>query len=172
MIPEFKFAVRDDLGDEFLPKQSDPEATGWDVRCAEPNGIKIQPLEYVKIRLGFRTFSPSGWWFELRPRSSSHAKKNLHSLYGVIDQTYENELIFSCQYIPDNPYDLYDEGDAFYKLLKNKSLPIDFGERIGQIIPVKRNVMKVTKVSNEEFDRLCLNRSSERKGGLGSTGDN
>ena len=164
MTPVFKFAVRADIqedSEQFLPTKSDPEATGFDVRCAEPFGlvpgeILLLPFQFAKIRLGFRAFSPPGWWFELRPRSSSHANKNLHCLYGVIDETYENELIFSCQYLPPD--------------LKS-SLKIKFGERIGQIIPVKRQEMAVERVTNEEFDELCKQRDSKRKGGLGSTGD-
>lgn len=176
MIPVFRFAVRTDLeskedSDQFLPTKSDPEATGYDVRCAEPGGIKVLPLEFVKIRLGFRTFSPPGWWFELRPRSSSHVKKNLHCLYGVIDETYENELIFSCQYLPEIPFTIFNQGDGFNTLMKTLPLDIEYGERIGQIVPVKRQEMSVERVTNTEFDELCKKRASQRKGGLGSTGD-
>lgn len=163
MVPVYRFAVREDLyqeEDQFLPTRSDPEATGFDVRCAEEKGVILKPFDFAKIRLGFRAFSPPGWWFELRPRSSSHAKKNLHCLYGVIDETYENEVIFSCQYLPPNPTN----GEL-------KELKITFGERIGQIVPVKRQDMLVEKVTNEQFDLLCKQRDSQRKGGLGSTGD-
>jgi len=168
MTPVYRFAVRADLyqeEDQFLPTKSDPEATGFDVRCAEPEGVTITPFQYSKIRLGFRAFPPEGWWFELRPRSSSHAKKNLHCLYGVIDETYENELIFSCQYLPEKP--LIDP----ISMSVPPPLKIGFGERIGQIIPVKRQEMVVQKVTNEDFDELCKKRNAQRNGGLGSTGD-
>ncbi len=163
-IPTFKFAIRKNLetnenSDQFLPTRSDPEATGWDVRCAEPNGVLLRPSEYAKIRLGFRTFPPKGWWFELKPRSSTHAKKHLHCLYGTIDETFDLELLFSCQYLPENP-----------SILTNP-IEIEYGEKIGQIIPVKRQEMNVQRVTNEEFDKLCLYRNAQRKGGFGSTGD-
>ena len=157
-VPNFKFAVKKGLEDDFVPCQSDPEATGWDVRCAVPDGVTLYPFGHIAIPLGFRMFAPPGWWLELRPRSSSHAKKHLHCLYGVIDETYENELLFSCQFIPPG-------------IQSGQPLTILYGERIGQVVPVKRKTMNVEKISNEEFDRLCLQRSATRKGGLGSTGD-
>ena len=73
----------------FLPTKAvnDPSATGWDVRACfeDKKSITIKPFEYIKIPLGFRGFCPEGYWYELRPRSSTHAKKHLNSLYGVID---------------------------------------------------------------------------------------
>ena len=103
-IPSFKFALRDGIENDkqFLPVKAESKATGWDVRAAMPDKVPlvIYPFEHVKIPLGFRTFCPEGWWFELKPRSSTFAKKNLHSLYGTIDETYEGQLIFACQYIP------------------------------------------------------------------------
>jgi len=176
IIPEFKFALREDLKDrpEFLPTQADPEATGWDVRCAEPGGIRITNGDYFKIRLGFRMFAPPGWWLELRARSSTFAKKKLHSLYGVIDETYENEVLFGCQYCAEHhiPGIRDHNGTTIYRpALSDCSLRVDFGERIGQIVPVRRQVMTVEGISNEEFDRLADQRSAERQGGFGSTGE-
>lgn len=85
-IPTFKFALREDLKDnkEFLPTLAEPKATGYDVRAALEKSdavLNIEPFAYVKIPLGFRAFCPEGWWYELKPRSSTFGKKNLHSLY-------------------------------------------------------------------------------------------
>ena len=173
--PIFKFAVREDLKDvesQFIPKQAEEFATGWDVRAAfkDRKNITLSPTEKAKIPLGFRAFCPSGWWYELKPRSSSFAKKSLHCLYGTIDETYENELVFACQYIPqiDNLYNYsYDETNC---------LKIDFGDAIGQIIPVKRKEIIVKTVSNEELDKLFEDRkrqinTTRGTGGFGSTGD-
>ena len=159
-IPEFKFALREDLQDklEFLPTKTESKATGWDVRCAEIGDIRLAPFQVAKIDLGFRAFCPSGWWFELRPRSSAFTKKRLHALYGVIDEGYENTLIFACQFLPPPEF--------------KGSIVIKHGDRIGQIIPVRRQEMKVTAVSNEEFERLCVERGGVRgTGGFGSSGD-
>lgn len=166
--PIFKFALREDLKDrpEFLPTRADPEATGWDVRCAEPDGITIPNGGYFKIRLGFRMFAPSGWWLELRARSSTFVKKKLHSLYGVIDETFEHEVLFGCQYCSGRRSCL-----PRHYFCDNDSLRVDFGERIGQIVPVRRQEMTVEEISNEKFDELAKKRSAVRSGGFGSSGE-
>ena len=163
-MPIFKFAVREDLFDVenlFLPSRAEPFASGWDVAAAfkDRKSIFLRTGQYIKIPLGIRGFLPAGWWYELKPRSSSFAKKNLHALYGTIDNTFENELVFAAQYIPDSTVSLGGE------------LEIKFGEKIGQIIPVKLQEMKVEKISNEEYNRLCQNRNGVRGvGGFGSSG--
>jgi len=171
--PEFKFALRKDLEahPEFLPTRATDTDTGWDVRCAERNGNIISPFQYAKIRLGFRVFSPPGWWLELRPRSSSHAKKHLNCLYGVLDEGWQGECMLSAQYLP--PLDLLQDNSYGFVGFDNDEprLKIDFCDKIGQLIPVKRKEMLVTEVSNEEYDRLCKERGGKRgEGGFGSTG--
>jgi dUTP pyrophosphatase len=153
-LPTFKFAIKEGLSDIYLPTRGSERASGWDVRSTDR--LLIRAGEFVKISLGFRLFCPPGWWMELRPRSSSFAKKNLHALYGVIDEDYEGQLVFACQYIPDKQI--------------IAPLEIQEGEAIGQIIPVRRQEMIVEKVSNEEYEKLCKERNASRgAGGFGST---
>lgn len=164
--PIFKFAIREDLTDvaeNFLPKRGEPFATGWDVCAAQPDrkDLIIRPKEYFKIPLGFRSFIPEGWWFQLYPRSSSFTKKNMHALIGIIDEHYPNEAIFAGQYLPT-------QFESIYTIEEN-NLIIKFGDPIGQIIPVKRVEMIVENLSNNEFDELCKNRKAIRQGGFGST---
>lgn len=154
--PTFKFALKEGLSDLYLPTRGTEKATGWDVRSVDR--MVIQAGEYAKIPLGFRVFSPPGWWLELRPRSSSFAKKKLHALYGVIDEDYEGQCVFACQYLPE-------KSDV------PGYLTIQEGEAIGQIIPVRREEMRVEKVTNEEYEKLCKERNASRgEGGFGSTG--
>ena len=95
--PEFFFtSFRED--DTYIPSKAHENDTGWDVKACEDYVIK--PFETAKIRLGIRCFAPEGWWLELRPRSSTMAKKNLHCLYGVIDSGYEGEIILAATWIP------------------------------------------------------------------------
>jgi dUTPase len=163
-IPTFRFAITSAThinepgkGSDFVPTRGTDRATGWDVRCANRQMI-IRPGQHVKIPLGFRVFAPPGWWLELRPRSSTFAKKNLHSLYGVIDEDYEGQCLFACQYIPD----ISSMGN---------DLVLEFGEAIGQVIPVKRQEMIVKEIYNDEYEKLCEERNAARKtGGFGSTG--
>lgn len=156
MKPVYKFAVRKDLVEkDFLPKRATARSTGWDVFAAEE--FIIRPGEYVKIPLGFRVISPNGWWLKLVPRSSSFVKKNLHCLYGTIDEDYRGYMFFCAQYMPD----VRDLG---------KSLKIEVGEAVGQLIPVELNDMVVDGITNENFDALCEVEKNDRKtGGFGST---
>lgn len=159
--PIFKFALRKDLQDDvmFLPTRSEPNATGWDVRAAmeDRQPLVVKPGQYIKIPLGFRAFVQEGWWYEIKPRSSSFAKKHLHALYGTIDQDFENEAVWAAQY-------LCDAGNIV-------DLTINFGDAIAQIIPVKRKEMVVESISNDEYDKLCKERNGVRKtAGWGSSG--
>jgi len=171
--PTFQFALRSDiediclslpkdnkiLPDDFLPCQADPEATGYDVRCAAKEGVYYKAGGYMKIPLGIRVYAPTGWWLDLAPRSSTFMKKHIHPLYGKIDETFEHEILFVCQYIP--PSDSFESGEFKH---------IEFGERIAQLIPVRREVMIVRSTSNNELEKLYNGRNSSRIGGLGSSG--
>jgi dUTPase len=172
LVPTFKLALTDEVisasknKDQdphlFLPTQAEPLASGWDVRCADPDGIDLKPGCYLKVPLGFRVFSPSGWWLRLVPRSSTFIKKHIHALYGTIDEAYEGQVFFCGQYLPD----------ADQIMNCNRLKRIEFGDRIGQIIPARRENMTVEVVSNDDFAKLSAQRDSSRKdGGLGSSGD-
>ena len=181
MIPQFKFALREDLKDhkEFLPTRGEPKASGWDVRATED--LIIKPFEYAKIKLGFRALCPDGWWFELRPRSSTFAKKSLHALYGVVDETYEGEIIFACQYIPtadyynwatpSTPHTIsYPGVKKWEQYCLNNRLEIKRGDAIGQIIPIERREMVVIEATNAELDADFAARNAVRGAdGFGST---
>lgn len=163
ITPTYSFALREDLKNEkqFLPFRAEPKATGWDVRAAQEDReqIILHPFQKKLLPLGFRAFCPEGWWFEARPRSSTFAKKHLHCLYGVVDQTYEGQCFLSLQYLPENTLSSVPD-----------NLVINFGDPIAQIIPVRRQEMQVLEKSNEEYDLLCKNRGGERgAGGFGST---
>jgi dUTPase len=142
------------------------------VRAAED--VILRPTMLVKIPLGIRCFAPEGWWLEIRPRSSTFAKKELSSLYGVVDESYEGEIMFACQWLPDI-YKIPPEvrgsvySDSYQYSCQH--LSIKKGDRIAQIVPVKRQEMTVVYASNELFDEMCQKRGLERgAGGFGSTG--
>jgi dUTPase len=161
-VPEYRFALREDIKDDlrFLPTRGEETATGWDVRACFPDKkeLVIRDGQYVKIPLGFRAYCPEDWWLKIAPRSSSFVKKSLQALYGVIDETFEGEMQFCAKFDPD----LRSLG---------QDLVIKHGDAIGQLIPVKRQEMKVSSVSNEEYDELCKVRNSVRgANGFGSTG--
>lgn len=155
-VPNFKFALREDLKDnkEFLPVRATSKSAGWDVACAFENhkSYTVYPGEYLKIPLGLRCIPPEGYWLECRPRSSSFAKKKLHALYGVCDEDYRGALYFCSKYDGNEP------------------LILEFGEKIGQIIPYKMQDMSVSEITNVCFDDFCAKETNDRKdGGFGSS---
>jgi dUTP pyrophosphatase len=159
MDPVFKFALRQDLDISFIPTLATPMATGWDVKAAQEDRkpIILYPGQMVKIPLGFKTFCPDNFWLELRPRSSSFAKKNLHCLYGVIDEDFFGLTFLAAHYIPDINKD-------------QRKLIIEFGEAIGQIIPKRRQNMVVEQISNEEYNELIKSKPTNRGiAGFGTT---
>lgn len=177
-IPTFKFALREDLKNDisFLPTRGEPKASGWDVRVALPPGqteLIVKPMEYIKVSLGFRAFCPDGWWLALKPRSSSFTKKKLHALYGVVDETYEGDMIFAAQYtVPERTAEVFN--NVFNRInirdIPYPNLVLTHGEALGQLIPVRRQEMIVEAISNEDYDQHCKLRASTRgAGGFGST---
>lgn len=146
---------------DFLPKRTRVKDTGYDVRCADPNGILLEPLKYFKIPLGIRMFAPENWWAEIRPRSSIFMNDRIHALYGVVDQCYENILTFAGVYIPD-------KNDT---IAANRSILIPFGKRIAQLIPVFRREMLVSEIDDTQYAEQCAIRNDSRGiGGYGSSG--
>lgn len=159
-MPVFKFALREDLeGDNrFLPTKAEPLATGFDVKAAmyDRKDLIIKPFQMVKIPLGFRALCPKGWWYALHPRSSFFMKKYMHSLIGIIDEAFPLETCLVSQYFP-NSNEI------------TRDLVIKFGDPIAQIIPIRREEMSVTSISNKEIDEEYKNRGAIRTGGFGST---
>jgi len=170
IVPEFKFALTDDLieackesdlePEDFLPTKAENRATGWDVRCSVLGGVNMKQEQYLKVPLGIHMLAPEGWWLKLKPRSSSFTKRYLHALYGTIDETYPGELIFACQYQPCNSL----------IISSGKPQRIEFGDRIAQVIPIKRQEMMVSTTTLEELKKEHSRRNSERKSGFGSSG--
>ena len=152
-IPTFYFALREDIAKqfEFLPHRSTSKATGYDVRAANPDrkDIVLRAGHYFKIHLGFRYLPPEGWYFQLHPRSSTFAKKQMHCLIGIVDEDWEGETCFVGQYMPD------------ISSLGN-DLTIKFGDPIGQIIPVKRELMEVLGITNKQIDEKYRERGFSR----------
>lgn len=186
--PNFLFALREDLRDDkrFLPTRATETDTGYDVRAAQFDRLPIvlRPFQKVMIPLGVRAFCPSGWWYKLVPRSSTFGKKSLHALYGTIDEAFGNEIVFAAQYIPE--LGLKTEGYipdqepssndfeevsflAYETTFVAPNLTINFGDALGQLIPVRRQEMNVEEASNEKLDELLKQRNAKRTGGFGSS---
>lgn len=161
--PVFRFAIREDLqdvADLIMPRKAESGSAGYDVRCAQKDRkpIILRSGQYARIDLGFRVIPAPGYWLDLRPRSSTFAKKSLHYLIGTLDFSWRGQCAYACQYIPDISS-------------LGKDLRLEFGDAIGQIIPVKMQEMMTTNISNEDFDEFCKNEVNARgANGWGSTG--
>lgn len=158
---KFYFCIDDGLDESFLPTKAEPLSTGYDVKAAQ--NYEFNPFDKHKISLGIKAFIPTGWWLELRPRSSTFGKKDLSCLYGVIDQSYEGDILLACQYIPPGICEKIIDSDQ-------EPLKISKGEAIGQLVPVRRQEMDIQSVSKEEFETMCADRGAKRgAGGFGSS---
>lgn len=155
-IPNYIFALREDLklNKEFLPKQAELDATGYDVRCASKEKVVLYNGQMFKIPLGFRVYCPDGWWLELNPRSSTFIKRELITLTGIIDQCFPGEVHIVGKFFSN----------------EKEFIEIEVGDLIGQLIPVKLQKMNVNETTNENIEELFKNRNSVRKDGFGSTG--
>lgn len=158
----------------YLPERCEDLSTGYDVRNAGPD-IELVPFQKALIPLGFRAFIPEGWYFELYPRSSTFHKKSIHSLYGVIDESFENYWFFACQYIPEIKLHRDDFGNLLwnhYISSSADSIQIAHGDRIAQIILRKRYSFDPFEVSNDDYLEVVKQRGAKRGiGGFGSTGE-
>ena len=167
MIPEFKFALFEGFTDpQLLPTRANDLDAGWDVRCATLT--RISRYKTVLIPLGIKVICPEGWWLELKPRSSTHFKKHLHCLNGVIDNGYEGHIQLCSTYISQHEDDFFIRGG---EKIYEDSLDIEAGERIAQLIPRRLEQMYASLVSEDEFSKLSLERKNSRgAGGFGSSG--
>ncbi len=161
MKANFKFVLTESLKKQcvdhntdpktFLPAKAEPSATGYDVKSAVT--IDLVPGELFKIPLGIKSLCPRGWCLELHPRSSSFMKKDMVCLVGQIDQDFNHEIHLVGRYFGKT------------------SIQIEFGERVGQLIPRKITEMETVEVSEEQYNIALKQRGSVRNGGIGSTGN-
>lgn len=168
----FTLEGKEIMVEDFVPTRAREKDTGYDCRCAETNeifvngeyitGMELYPGCYFKMNLGFRMFAPNGWWLSLAPRSGTFLKKYIHALYGVIDETFENQMCFVGQFMP-NACDLIDSSKRYI---------IPFGYRIAQVIVVPRYDQNVSIISNDEIDKRYKDRNDPRgTGGFNSSGN-
>lgn len=154
-VPKFHFALVEGFSDTLLlPSRATELDSGWDVKCAADT--IISSLATKLIPLGIKVICPPGWWLELKPRSSTHFKKHLHCLNGVIDNGYEGHIQLCATFVTSSGAD---------------QLFIPAGEKIAQLIPRRLEEMSVDLVSEEEFLELSKSRENNRRAnGFGSTG--
>lgn len=130
-----------------LPQYATPLSAGMDVRAANEQPIKIDPLQRAIVPTGLFLEIPAGYEVQVRPRSGLAAKKGITVLNapGTIDADYRGEVCVILVNLSSEPF------------------VVEKGERIAQLVLSRHECI--------EWDECRILSESERgDGGFGSTG--
>ena len=130
-----------------LPQYATPLSAGMDVRAANEQPIKIDPLQRAIVPTGLFLEIPDGYEVQVRPRSGLAAKKGITVLNapGTIDADYRGEVCVILVNLSSEPF------------------VVENGERIAQLVLSRHECI--------EWDECrSLSESERGDGGFGSTG--
>lgn len=129
-----------------MPTMANIDDACYDIYSLEE--IMLSPQRRAIVRTGLILDIPKGYMVELRPRSGLAANFGLTILNtpATIDSGYKDEVLII----------MYNSGMQPYKIIKN--------HRIAQM-----RLIKLDKYILEAVDEV--DKSNDREGGLGSTGD-
>lgn len=130
-----------------LPQYATPLSAGMDVRAANEQPIKIDPLQRAIVPTGLFLEIPAGYEVQVRPRSGLAAKKGITVLNapGTIDADYRGEVCVILVNLSSEPF------------------VVEKGERIAQLVLSRHECI--------EWDECrSLSESERGDGGFGSTG--
>ena len=130
-----------------LPQYATPLSAGMDVRAANEQPIKIDPLQRAIVPTGLFLEIPAGYEVQVRPRSGLAAKKGITVLNapGTIDADYRGEVCVILVNLSSEPF------------------VVENGERIAQLVLSRHKCI--------EWDECrSLSESERGDGGFGSTG--
>ena len=130
-----------------LPQYATPLSAGMDVRAANEQPIKIDPLQRAIVPTGLFLEIPAGYEVQVRPRSGLAAKKGITVLNapGTIDADYRGEVCVILVNLSSEPF------------------VVEKGERIAQLVLSRHECI--------EWDEWrSLSESERGDGGFGSTG--
>lgn len=130
-----------------LPQYATPLSAGMDVRAANEQPIKIDPLQRAIVPTGLFLEIPAGYEVQVRPRSGLAAKKGITVLNapGTIDADYRGEVCVILVNLSSEPF------------------VVVKGERIAQLVLSRHECI--------EWDECrSLSESERGDGGFGSTG--
>jgi dUTP pyrophosphatase len=74
------------------PLRGSEGAAGWDLYSNEPNPIFLKPGERYTFKTGVSVVLPRGTYLKIESRSGLANKFGLHTIGGVIDEDYRNEI--------------------------------------------------------------------------------
>lgn len=130
-----------------LPQYATPLSAGMDVRAANEQPIKIDPLQRAIVPTGLFLEIPAGYEVQVRPRSGLAAKKGITVLNapGTIDADYRGEVCVILVNLSSEPF------------------VVEKGERIAQLVLARHECIEWDECSS-------LSESERGDGGFGSTG--
>jgi dUTP pyrophosphatase len=117
---------------------------GYDLKVWCEQSTIVPPREMLNIRTGVFVKLPDGYWADIRPRSSTFAKRKLFVMGGTIDNGYTGEISVYIWNPTTEPHEVLN------------------GERLAQLVVCKMNTPKI-----EIVDRLPV--TSRADSGFGST---
>ena len=130
-----------------LPQYATPLSAGMDVRAANEQPIKIDPLQRAIVPTGLFLEIPAVYEVQVRPRSGLAAKEGITVLNapGTIDADYRGEVCVILVNLSSEPF------------------VVENGERIAQLVLSRHECI--------EWDECrSLSESERGDGGFGSTG--
>ena len=130
-----------------LPQYATPLSAGMDVRAANEQPIKIDPLQRAIVPTGLFLEILAGYEIQVRPRSGLAAQKGITVLNapGTIDADYRGEVCVILVNLSSEPF------------------VVEKGERIAQLVLSRHECI--------EWDECrSLSESERGDGGFGSTG--
>lgn len=102
---------------------------GYDLKAWVPEGhIVIMPQKMFNIRTGVSFKLPHGYWGDIRPRSSTFAKRKLFVMGGTIDEGYTGEISIFVWNPTLEPHTVRD------------------GDRLAQLVILHRNTPEIEVV--------------------------
>lgn len=131
----------------LLPEYATGLAAGMDVRAANEEPIRLEPLQRAMVPTGLYMEIPAGYEVQVRPRSGLAARKGVTVLNapGTVDADYRGEV---CVILVN---------------LGSEAFVIEKGERIAQLVLAAHACIEWEEVS-------VLGASGRGEGGFGSTG--
>ena len=112
-----------------LPQYATPLSAGMDVRAANEQPIKIDPLQRAIVPTGLFLEIPAGYEVQVRPRSGLAAKKGITVLNapGTIDADYRGEVCVILVNLSSEPF-VVEKGERIAQLVLSRHECIEWDE--------------------------------------------
>jgi dUTP pyrophosphatase len=118
--------------DAVVPQRSRVTDAGYDIVSIDD--VVIKPKVMTNVRTGIIVCAPPGYYFTIEGRSSLWMK-GVIPFRGIIDATYQGQLMVAMTNGSDSPYIIH-KGDRIAQIILHKAFNIDFNE-VDDFTPVK-----------------------------------